>query len=928
MQRTVRNNVISIHEMHNKGFKLIAASLVLLLVILGGIGVILFQTPLNQPQDIRPEASVATGVVLTSFSTNPTIPKVGDEVTTSIKVNTQGKQVTGFQWVFNIVGTKMSTPELVLAPNTGLNLIHSEVEQTQDGYLVSIAAVPTVITAGFRSSTPTAIVEVKFTPYQPNAVLFNFDVEKSKSFLSGTDSLDDQLKIIEPYRLAIAANQQLSQCTYTLSDWSSCISNRQTRKVTERTPANCTGGGDPILTQACQSQDNRQQGNSSSDAKTSINWQNNDVSLSAENFYLIANGIKFNLPQANFILNSDSPSGDTDGYTTLETTWQERGTEMKLFIYFKHDGNEYWSNEMRMYNGANPGNWIYFIKAAGTTTVAEQKNDSFFRTKLGDIYNRTGVSSFTSSQSGVGEIHFENLKLQAFKQFGRGTGGYATKKCNESCSSNSECGVNQRCSSNRCRLVTNLSSETCSGLPDQGLQRQCNEYCADSHECASGFSCYYNRCRAPLNPESQTCSVNVSAITQQAKSCNQTCGSNKDCAVNMRCYHGQCRLATNPSSGSCSAASKTIVSTPLYGGTNKGSTSPDGDGNDSPKATPPPAPVAEPSITPSITPTATPSFKPSTPQPTVSPAIEPIATTTAWDSLLENLDQRGLSIRTIGLVAGGILLILIILFALSKLLSRKPNKPTPPTNAQNQKQMASLENRISELKQQPQAGKPTSQTLQPQAAPTPLATTPPAVTVTATPVNTPPPSSFTAPAPMRPAQTSPMPTPLPMARPMTIATPLPLPLARPASAGIQAPVAPLAPVAPVQPISPIPPLTQPTTPLAPVQPIRPAAVKQAAQDRLIRQTPSPFQSSAQPVVKPVTSQPAPIIPPPPAAAPKPSLLSPSHIQSLPQPKNQVPTILAKPDQSKGTSSSMLARIRAKGLVTEENGSKKIFDSTN
>lgn len=149
--------------------------------------------------------------------------------------------------------------------------------------------------------------------------------------------------------------------------------------------------------------------------------------------------------------------------------------------------------------------------------------------------------------------------------------------CNESCGVNADCDVNLRCYSGQCRLVTNVSSATCSNPTDQGLNFSCNEYCSDSKECADGLVCQNNNCRNPENVNSTSCSrLTASQKNAVVRSCNESCSSNNDCDVNLRCYQGACRLATNPGSYSCSASTKETVSKSIYGGTTTSKGSGDG----------------------------------------------------------------------------------------------------------------------------------------------------------------------------------------------------------------------------------------------------------------------------------------------------------------------------------------------------------------
>lgn len=88
--------------------------------------------------------------------------------------------------------------------------------------------------------------------------------------------------------------------------------------------------------------------------------------------------------------------------------------------------------------------------------------------------------------------------------------------CNESCSSHSQCQSNFICFDSHCRLSTNPTSETCQGIPDQGIHRSCNEYCADHNECEKGLVCYYNTCRNPYNVTNESCSLPTPVPTQRS----------------------------------------------------------------------------------------------------------------------------------------------------------------------------------------------------------------------------------------------------------------------------------------------------------------------------------------------------------------------------------------------------------------------------
>ncbi len=203
------------------------------------------------------------------------------------------------------------------------------------------------------------------------------------------------------------------------------------------------------------------------------------------------------------------------------------------------------------------------------------------------------------------------------------------RQCNETCNSNSDCKADQRCYDNgsekRCRLVTNVTSTSCSAAPDQGLRRSCNQYCADTRECAAGLTCWYNKCRLLQNLESTSCRMPritlastggttkggiTTASTSQPityQSCNEPCRSNRDCAAGLRCYKGSCRNPLNVSSSACNIADA-VTATPA------------------PSSSPHPTATPKPTATPSVKPTATPTPKPTTsasPKPSASPTGSP-----------------------------------------------------------------------------------------------------------------------------------------------------------------------------------------------------------------------------------------------------------------------------------------------------------------
>jgi len=95
-----------------------------------------------------------------------------------------------------------------------------------------------------------------------------------------------------------------------------------------------------------------------------------------------------------------SDPGTRNEYTTLELTWREHDVEMRLYAYFASDGRDWWSNEIRTYDGNAQGEWIYYT-------------GEFFRSPLGTAF--AGDLDVTGTDHGVtGRLRLPNLRLQAF----------------------------------------------------------------------------------------------------------------------------------------------------------------------------------------------------------------------------------------------------------------------------------------------------------------------------------------------------------------------------------------------------------------------------------------------------------------------------------------------------------------------------------
>ena len=129
-----------------------------------------------------------------------------------------------------------------------------------------------------------------------------------------------------------------------------------------------------------------------------VSWETETVSLSASNFYIVAGGKVFTADVDNVEVDGDPGS---ENYTTLEVTWEEHGVEMRVYMYFEADGENWYAYEVRTYDGAEEADWVYY-------------EDEFFTSPLGQAYS---IMAF-GRQFGNFELAFNDLSVQAFTSAG------------------------------------------------------------------------------------------------------------------------------------------------------------------------------------------------------------------------------------------------------------------------------------------------------------------------------------------------------------------------------------------------------------------------------------------------------------------------------------------------------------------------------
>jgi hypothetical protein len=137
-------------------------------------------------------------------------------------------------------------------------------------------------------------------------------------------------------------------------------------------------------------------------------WTTDSASLTASNFYIKTDNVYFTSTKQNATVHSDPGN---NRYKTLEITWYEfsasqaKNVEMRMNIYFKSDGVYWWSDEIRTYNGKDPGDWIYYKPVSA--------DKPFFKTLVGRPFRSTRFA-LSSNPIGAGTIEFENVTVNPF----------------------------------------------------------------------------------------------------------------------------------------------------------------------------------------------------------------------------------------------------------------------------------------------------------------------------------------------------------------------------------------------------------------------------------------------------------------------------------------------------------------------------------
>ncbi|KKQ35995.1 MAG: hypothetical protein US53_C0067G0008 [Candidatus Woesebacteria bacterium GW2011_GWA1_37_7] len=130
-----------------------------------------------------------------------------------------------------------------------------------------------------------------------------------------------------------------------------------------------------------------------------VSWDTQFVKLTASDFFILVGGKRFSAKDIQLSRLASDP-GDRN-YTTFEAGWMENGVEMRLYMNFRADNQNWWAYEIKTYDGNSPGDWKIFTKIA-----------PYFKTPLGQTFVSDVVG--LTSDDGTASIYFKDLFLEAF----------------------------------------------------------------------------------------------------------------------------------------------------------------------------------------------------------------------------------------------------------------------------------------------------------------------------------------------------------------------------------------------------------------------------------------------------------------------------------------------------------------------------------
>jgi len=475
MQKVVKDNIIYVEKPKMSMVPLALSAASLLFIILGAASLFYLQKPLQQVQETRDAASIGNGQVeLTSQLASSSNYTQGVPSVINLNYDAKGIQLTGIQIVVK-VEANAETPLIEIPASSNLQAIFQEVQQTTDGYLVSVIVTSKTLGGSFTTNGATSFAKVTVPLHAAGQIKLTYDKNNSFATVANTTPPQDELRTPTDavFTISPVINSTPSpSLSPSLSPSPSLI---PAASPTSQPPA-IPSGNDfwPV---------------SSSTVVTFWTNDSNHAQVAQADLkpyqtyrirvhYQIQNNLKsseINLSPVTsaFVVNGQGSSyvSDTMAYSLISNHADGAGNTVEtVFSTLPTNTLRITVDSTNTYSETNEGNNIYYY----TFTASAGSNTSPPPTTSG--LNRT---------------------------------------CNEYCADSRECAANYTCFYNKCRRPNNPDSGSCS-VPTvtviSAIVKSCNAACSSNIDCAVNLRCYQGSCRLATNPSSLSCSATTAAV--------------------------------------------------------------------------------------------------------------------------------------------------------------------------------------------------------------------------------------------------------------------------------------------------------------------------------------------------------------------------------------------------------------------------------
>ncbi|MFH2022055.1 MAG: hypothetical protein ABIJ33_02100 [Patescibacteria group bacterium] len=162
-------------------------------ILLTTLTVFLARQPLNQSQDIRPQASTTDAQVeITAQPVTNANFVVGQPTTIDLLVNTHGLETAGIQLAFDVIHTHADGLLNFRAQVEGNLGMTTDIQPIDQGFRIQVMALAPV-GSPFTTTQPTQLIGLNFTPLRVGQVSLIFDNDQSHSTLADVVPPEDKL---------------------------------------------------------------------------------------------------------------------------------------------------------------------------------------------------------------------------------------------------------------------------------------------------------------------------------------------------------------------------------------------------------------------------------------------------------------------------------------------------------------------------------------------------------------------------------------------------------------------------------------------------------------------------------------------------------------------------------------------------------------